>query len=831
MTRRRWIGVAIVGVAVLLLAGRFAANAYAEYQWYAAVEALPVWRLRMRTLLGMRLAAFVVWTVFFFLNFYAVRRSVAAVRIPRRMANLEIGEELPSRYLDYAAALLAIAVALLLTLSHRDWVRTALAWNGLPFGEIDPQFERDLGFYVYWLPFETALRDTALVGTIITTGLVLVLYALTPSLKRANGRLYVSNYVRRHLFVLVALLLVVLAWSFRLDTYYALLEGSGADNMFTAADRRGAIPANTTLAILTLAVAVLVLWTGWTGQLRIAFTVIALLVVGAVAARQLAPRSVDERPITAQELDEPAPDDSLDPNRPYVLMRAVYTRRAYGVDLLRPLGEDVRAIATPDLATAVSSWDPSALTRTASRLAPGVPHRVGWSAENAQLDAVIPVAPDATGEGVRSWGTLRIAAPIADPQGDPVPSSREGVFGDGTLAPVRIVDGAQGYLLVSSAPDEIAGPPLDSRRSRLAFAWSAQHYALLSQPPGTRVLLERDPRELVRRIVPFLQQGTTLFPVVDRDTLYWVVELYAASNHYPLAEHFHLAGLGVRYAHHAATAIVNGATGRVSLVLTEQPEPVTRSWMRLLPGLFQNWAAIAPSLADALPPAIDGARLQAQAMASAGTRADPAPEGNLPPEEGAASELLAGDPALHAVLLEAGTRAATAWTVPLLDSDQRVKGAIVAAGGRVHSSRHLELELGERWPVIRESLRRALDTVAVTPRDTRVIHGPVRAAALPSGLAVVQSAYVWRGEGPPSLLGTAVWLHEGPARSGVDLPSALGVQVDPPVSTDVPLEGESLEARVRALYTSMDAALRRGDLAAFAAAFDSLGRALGARQR
>jgi hypothetical protein len=36
---------------------------------------------------------------------------------------------------------------------------------------------------------------------------------------------------------------------------------------------------------------------------------------------------------------------------------------------------------------------------------------------------------------------------------------------------------------------------------------------------------------------------------------------------------------------------------------------------------------------------------------------------------------------------------------------------------------------------------------------------------------------------------------------------------------------------VRALYATMDAALRRGDLAAFAAAFDSLGRALGARPR
>jgi hypothetical protein len=835
VTRRRWIGVSIVGIAALLLLGRLAADAYAEFQWYAAVDALAVWRLRMRTLAGMRGVAFVVWSVFLFLNFYAVRRSVAAVRIPRRMANLEIGEDLPGRYLDFAAGALAIAVAMLLAWSHSDWMRTALAWNGLPFGEIDPQFELDLGFYVYWLPFETALRDTALVGTIITLGLVLVLYALTPSLKRANGRLYVSNYVRRHLFVLITILLVVLAWSFRLDTHYALLEGSAPDGMFTAAERRGTIPANTTLALLTLAVAALVLWTGWTGQIRVAITVMALLFVGAVAARQLAPRSARVNAVAPddREPDTRAPDEEIDPDRPYALMRAVYTRRAFGVDQLQSLDDDVHPIAPPDLASVVTAWDPSALTRAAARLATGVPHRVGWSVRDAQLDVVIPIAPSGNGDGVRAWTALHIAAPLADRQGDPVPRPGQALRGASEpLAPVRIVDGAEGYLLVSSAPDVIAGPSLDARRSRVALAWSAQNYSLLSQPAGTRVLRERDPRELVRRIVPFFQQGTTLFPIVDRDTLYWVIELYATSDHYPLTERLHLGDRDVRYAHHAATAIINGSSGRVQLVLTDEPEPLTRSWMRLVPGMFESWAAMRPSLADALPPAIDGARLQAQALAAAGTRESPAPGGNLPPQEGAATELLEGDPTLHGIAVEmGGARLATAWTVPLLDRDQRVRGAVVAVGGRVHVARTLEFALGERWPVIRESLRRALDTAAIAPRDARVIHGPVRTAPLPAGLAITQSAYIWRGDGPPSLLCTAIWMNDGPARAGADLPSALGVFVEPPPPLDAPLHGDPLEARVRALYTAMDAALRRGDLAAFAAAFDSLGRALGTRPR
>jgi hypothetical protein len=831
VNRRRWIALAILAFAALLLLGRIAAGAYADFEWYAAVDALAVWRLRMRTLLVMRGTAFVAWSAFFFVNFYAVRRSVAAVRIPRRMANLEIGEDLPGRYLDYAAVVLALAVGALLAWSHTDWTRTALAWSGLPFGEIAPPFEYDLGFYVYWLPFESALRDTALVVLVITVALVLVLYALTPSLRRANGRFYVSNYVRRHMFVLLALLLVVLAWTFRLDAHHALIEGSGADGMFTAADRRGTIPANSTLALLTLAVSALVLWTGWTGQLRIAFTVVALLFTGAIAARQLAPRSAASTAADAARTatpDEELLSGSVAPaDRPYALMRAVYTRRAYGVDELRSLGGDVLAIPAPDAASALSAWDPSALTRAAARLSGGVPHRVGWSARGGTLEAIIPVAPSGEGAASSAWTAMRMAAPLTDAQGEVVLRPAELHGAADALAPVRIVDGAEGYFLVTNAAEDIAGPSLDGRRSRLALAWSAQNYALLDQPPGTRVLVRRDPRELVRRIAPFLRQGTTLFPVVDRDTLYWTLELYATSAWYPLSRSEHLGRERVRYAHHAATAIVNGTTGRVQLVLADDPDPLTRSWARMAPGIFESWAAVRPSLADALPPAIDGAWLKASALAAAGTRTRPVPGGNLPPQEGAATELLAGDPTVHGILVSDGTRAATAWTVPVLDREQHVRGAVVGVGGRVHDARYLPLETGERWPVIRESLRRALDTTAIVPRDSRVVHGPVRAAALPDGMVLAQSAYVWRGEGPPSLLGVAVWIGGGPARAGTSMPAALGVAFVPPVRGAGPLQGEVLEARVRALHAAMESALARGDLAAFGAAFDSLGRALG----
>jgi hypothetical protein len=137
----------------------------------------------------------------------------------------------------------------------------------------------------------------------------------------------------------------------------------------------------------------------------------------------------------------------------------------------------------------------------------------------------------------------------------------------------------------------------------------------------------------------------------------------------------------------------------------------------------------------------------------------------------------------------------------------------------------------ERWPAIRESLRRALDTLNQVPREATVVHGPVRAAPLPNDLVLVQSAYIWRGDGAPTLLGTAIHVRDNPARVGATIPGALGVAVSPPPAAGGPLRGDSLEARIRELYTAMENALARGDLVAFGAAFDSLGSALGQAPR
>ena len=208
---------------------------------------------------------------------------------PRRVGNLEISEEVSGRYLMGAAVLLSAVLGILLAIPHDDWMALVLARSGRPFGTLDPYIRADLGFFVYWLPLENTLWTWAVLCVIVVSLVVILLYALTPSLKWQRGSIYASMYVRRHFTILAGVMLLMLAWSFRLDMYSLLTQGSGADGTFSWVDHQYGIPGNLLLSILTLGAGLIVMWAGSVGQFRLAAVSVLSVVVMSLVAREVVP--------------------------------------------------------------------------------------------------------------------------------------------------------------------------------------------------------------------------------------------------------------------------------------------------------------------------------------------------------------------------------------------------------------------------------------------------------------------------------------------------------------------------------------------------------------
>lgn len=829
MTARRWALLAVLAVALLLLAGRILAGVYVDYRWYEALGAASLWNTKTFLTAVLDLASGGAAAFFIFANLYAVRHSVVSIVLPRRVGNVEIGQEVPGSYLVGAAAAIAIVAGSLLTLPNRSWMSLALTRHGVPFGETDPYFEADLGFFVYWLPLENALHLWALITLLVAAALVIFLYALTPSMRWQRGSLYVSNWVRRHLVVLGSILLLIIAWGNRLGAYRVLIHGSGPSGAFTFSDHHAAIPVSVWLSILTVGIAFVVLIFGWNGQLRVAFVSLTILLVLSLALRQIGP-VVARRASGIQNADVR--------EAPYRQLRADYSRRAYGVDRIvdrargAPPADSMGFAAMGDAIGSVAVWDAAALERAVgeSQTSPGVTRGVGWAPSYPALEGVVltehPRVDAASGQLDQrhsTWLATRVLAAAADDQGLPIALPRipggNGARSD-TLPTVLIYDSVPGYTVVTDPRAQVAAPSLESGFSRLAHAWGLQNFRLLSSDLArTRVVSRRGVRERVEELAPFFVQGTSVRPVVAADSLYWIVDLYAASEYYPLSEHYMLGNRDFSYLHHAAVATVNAHTGVVSILPEGVPGPIVSSWMRLFPSIFASSTALPAQLLAALPPATDGARAQAEMLARFGSRGQTQPMGRLPWNDGADSVLRRGAEPLYQL-----PRGTLVWSQPILDSTDRIAGLVLRTAGQYGVTEWLAADSGAmQWNTLLEGLHRVIDSSVTLPANTRMVRGPVRAIPIGKSVALVQPAYRWKSDGAPSLARVAV-ARGGTTVAGATLASALGVTEQQPAGpTGGPAGSGDFRTRVRRLYEQMREALRRGDWEAFGRAYDALG--------
>jgi uncharacterized membrane protein (UPF0182 family) len=147
-----------------------------------------------------------------------------------------------------------------------------------------------------------------------------------------------------------------------------------------------------------------------------------------------------------------------------------------------------------------------------------------------------------------------------------------------------VYPGAYGAALVRGVKNA-AAPVLGSGLRRLANAWAEQRLDLLwsDYPEETRIARNRDVRQRLRALMPVFAQGSQVLPAYLGDTLTWVVELYSASDTYPLSRHYVLAGEERSYFRHSGTALINSMTGRLTVVPAPSPDPIASSWRSRFP--------------------------------------------------------------------------------------------------------------------------------------------------------------------------------------------------------------------------------------------------------
>ena len=357
--RARWWLIGFVVVLIILLVSlRSLAGLYTDSLWFSSVDYHNVFS----TLLAIKLGLFGVFGAIFFAVMWV--NLVVCDRIAGHDIVLAQEDELVRRYQQYVrpyAGRIYVALAFVLALigasgTIGQWNNWILFRHGGSFNVTDPQFGKDIGFYVFKLPFLTFIVDWTLAILIVTLAVSVVFHYFNGGIQPQRGLPRVRPPVKAHISVLLALIALDKAAGYVLQRWSLVNAQDGYVNGAGYTDVHARLPAETLLVFVSIFAAAILLFNirrqGWTlPVLAVGIWAFVALVVGIIY------------PALLQALKVTPAQSSLE--APYIQRNITATRAAYGLNNVKvhpfPATTTITAsqtvLAAPTLDN-IRQWDP-----------------------------------------------------------------------------------------------------------------------------------------------------------------------------------------------------------------------------------------------------------------------------------------------------------------------------------------------------------------------------------------------------------------------------------------------------------------------------------------
>jgi hypothetical protein len=651
-----WILVAIAFVIVALIVVQGVANLFTNYLWYRSESADNVWRAMTATRL--ELGGF--FTILFFVACWA---SLLVVdKVAPRALFMSPEQDFVRRYqatVDGHRFAVRTVVSLFLALimgsgAGSQWQHWLLFLHGGSFGIKDPQFHKDIGYFVFKLPFLSFLVDWTQVALIVLAIVCVVAYYLNGGLRFSGASPRVDPRATSHFSVIFAALALLRAAGyfyvdrFALDlTPNGVIQGANGAG-YTAVHVR--LPALNLLVIVTLAAFVMFVYNVYARNWMLPAVAAGLWAfIGIVTAVVF--------PAVVQALEVNPSASTVE--APYISRNMIATQTAYALKQVSQKQFQGNDDATPgivkdDAASLedVDLWDPTIAAQTYQTLQRnrgfysinGVAFdrydlQTGPSTSPSQLTPVVVGIREISANHVNrtTWvnthlvythGYGAVMAPANTTSGDPdfaiddVPihtaldapglASPDIYFGLGETSYV-VVDSDQKEFDYQSASGPVTnkytgagGIEVGSIWQRAAFAIRFHDFNLLVSKlvtPQSRIMFNQDVRTLVQNVAPFLQIDSNPYPVIDDGHIDWIVDAYTTTSNYPYSETVAPgSGLqgGFNYIRNSVKAVVDAYTGQVTLYATTTSDPILNAWERTFPGMFKPLTSMSPTLLDHL---------------------------------------------------------------------------------------------------------------------------------------------------------------------------------------------------------------------------------------
>ena len=639
---RRWLTIVLI-ISALAIVGWWLVGVYADWLWYDQLGYSNVFLAIVTIKTSLFLVAGLLAATLLALNFSIVlplSLGPFTRPLPADFLRLSLAILRGLIYVSMLVASLAFGAA-----ASERWELVILLLYQTPFGVTDPQFGRDVTFYVVNLEILRFIQSWFLALTITVIILSVTLYA---SIYLLRGlRFVLTPKTLRHLASLGIFLMLVLAFHHILSIYELALSEGGVVAGATYTDVHARIPVYWFLAGMGVLAAVGFGVSIYLAGLRLMVGVFSLWLIMFIVAGIVFPFLFQRFRVDPDEFAR---------EEPYIQRNIEATRAAYGLNNIEEsvfsVAESLSEAAAQEHRQTIEGirlWDAAPLQDAYNQLQFMELYYgfVNMDSDryvvNGQLQQVLVGARELAGQlpvEAERWVNQKLqythgygvsmtpATGYTPGEGRPEYFIQDiPIRGDLPVNRPEVYYGEadQEFAIVNSGMREVnpgsdswnydgeGGVPLASGLRRLVYALKFGDVNILLSDQVTdrsRIQYRRHIRQRVKAVAPFLKLDVDPYPVVDEaGKIWWIQDAYTVTGKYPYAATYVAPDLapdlvrqsgtgepGLNYIRNSVKAVVDAYDGSVNLYVMEPDEPLLLMYSKAFPELFQPFSAMPESL-------------------------------------------------------------------------------------------------------------------------------------------------------------------------------------------------------------------------------------------
>ncbi|MCP4629707.1 MAG: COG1615 family transporter, partial [bacterium] len=339
--KRSTILLGILAILVITMVG-IIISVYPNWLWFGNLQLAPVfWTMA----LGKYGVAAVLWfliIVTLAVNLYAAQR----LHKPGEQKITEIaGMPVSGKSLN------TLILAAILIVSFVIASKGSVQWNMVlsylkqqPFGSTDPIFGKDIGFYVFSLPFYLFVREQLLI-ILLFAALVTVIWYVKDGGVQIIGELVVAedrptslpkvnvaDNVGKHLLVLAGILVLLAAWGYQLKAYGVLYSTQGPAFGASYTDVNIKVIVYRLLTLLSFLMCLFIIYNAFRLKIKLLLISTGIWVGAIVIFATGLPVLVQQFVVKPNELAKESP---------YIAHNIDFTRRAYNLNNIKEVDFEV----------------------------------------------------------------------------------------------------------------------------------------------------------------------------------------------------------------------------------------------------------------------------------------------------------------------------------------------------------------------------------------------------------------------------------------------------------------------------------------------------------